>query len=277
KGWLLTFKKDIVDINSLRFTYSLRLAIAISFAMFLVNYFNIEYGSWMITSIFVVIQPYREDTLVKAKNRFKGTIIGAIFAILMFYILPSVILSMVFITFVLFMYYYASNYYKKVIWMSMLVIGMGVASGGIGIISFSRVIFVAVGILIALLFNKIFLPYGIENSVKRLRRIYIEKLIEIFNETKKLTYGKEDQREVLKLVLEGNLIEYNLIKNIEILNDKSQDASVYKISVILSDIRFLILEMYYSSNSDYVKDKNLSEKFRVKMLEKIEVELKKSL
>ena len=103
-----------LKMKHLRVAYSLKLAIAVSLIMFIVDLFKIPQGRWIVTSVYVVIQPYEEETLTKAIKRFKGTIIGVILYISIFTFFPHIIPLELLLLILMFLYFVQKDYEKKV-------------------------------------------------------------------------------------------------------------------------------------------------------------------
>ena len=91
-------KKDF-KIDSLRVSYALRLAILGAFTLFLTKFFNLAEGRWMVYTIFALIQPYKEVTIRKSKDRIQGTIIGVLLVIVVFMIFKNTQVRMLSILF----------------------------------------------------------------------------------------------------------------------------------------------------------------------------------
>ena len=239
--------KESFNLKSLKFIYSFKLALSISLSMFLVQYLNIQYGKWIVITIYVIMQPYKEDTVKKAKKRFIGTFIGVILFFVLFSIIHDTIPKVLILLVAFFYYFYFKDYEKKV--MSMTIVSLSSISlvENINILSIDRFIFVTVGISIALLFNKYFLPYNISNSIEELKHKYKKNSKEISKEVDKVIRGKGSLDKVIKLSLIENKLENKLIANNEIVKDKNVEKLIYRQSMIMSDTRFLLLRHYYSN------------------------------
>ncbi|MCU9811901.1 FUSC family protein, partial [Paraclostridium sp. AKS81] len=65
-------------MDSLRFNLAIKASILISIAVFIVDYFNIYEGKWVVYTLAVVLLPYAEESTKKSIDRAIGTILGAI-------------------------------------------------------------------------------------------------------------------------------------------------------------------------------------------------------
>jgi len=75
---LLTFVRSMINTNSQQFRYALRVAFALSLAVFVYKYFDINHGHWIALTIIIVIQPYYGATLKKGIERMVGTVSGIV-------------------------------------------------------------------------------------------------------------------------------------------------------------------------------------------------------
>lgn len=250
-----------LKMKHLRVAYSLKLAIAVSLIMFIVDLFKIPQGRWIVTSVYVVIQPYEEETLTKAIKRFKGTIIGVILYISIFTFFPHIIPLELLLLILMFFYFVQKDYDKKVVCTALMTLSFGLCRSTVGSLAFYRFLFVIIGIAIALGVNKIIFPQSIKNSIYDLKERYLELTNKLLYELKSILYEEKYNENTIKLLLDCNLIESKLMENKLIAENLEFKDLVYKQSVILSKIRCLILFINYSNwgiSSEHINvDKNL--------------------
>ncbi|HSQ87780.1 FUSC family protein [Romboutsia sp.] len=241
---LFNTMKENFNLNSLRFVYSIKLALAISLSMFLVQFFNIENGRWIVITIYVIMQPYKEDTVVKAKKRFMGTLIGVTLFFVIFSTIHDSIPKIIILIIAFLCYFYFKEYDKKV--MSITIVSLSSVSlvHNINILSISRLIFIIIGILIALIINMYFFPYNISDSIDELKYKYKKNSKEILKELNKVLKGNGDLDKLIKLSLIVNQIESKLIANNNRIKDANIEKLIYEHSIKMSDARFLLLSLY---------------------------------
>ncbi|ELC8434657.1 FUSC family protein [Clostridium perfringens] len=250
-----------LKMKHLRVAYSLKLAIAVSLIMFIVDLFKIPQGRWIVTSVYVVIQPYEEETLTKAIKRFKGTIIGVIIYISVFTFFPHIIPLELLLLILMFLYFLQKDYEKKVVCTALMTLSFGLSRSTVGYLAFYRFLFVIIGIVIALGINKLIFPQSIKNSIYDLKERYLELTSKLLCELKSILYEEKYNENTVKLLLDCNLIESKLIENKLIAENLELKDLVYKQSIILSKIRCLVLFINYSNwgiSSEHINvDKNL--------------------
>ncbi|TQO56611.1 FUSC family protein [Paraclostridium bifermentans] len=233
------------NLKSLRFKYSLRVSVALSISMFLVSLIGgLRHSAWIILSTYVILQPYQEDSLVKAKQRFLGVTIGAfifflVFSIVRDYVPISIILLISFTG-----YFYFREYKKKVIMTTIMSLSSISLVQNIESTSFNRFVFVSIGICIGLVFNKYFLPYNINDSINELKHKYKKITKEILKEIESITKGSGNLDKVVKLSMQKNQIENKLILNSNKLNENNIEKFIYEQSIKMNDEKYLIVKKF---------------------------------
>lgn len=262
-----------LKMKDLRVAYSLKLAIAVSLIMFIVDLFKIHQGRWIVTSVYVVIQPYEEETLTKAIKRFKGTIIGVIIYISIFTFFPHIIPLELLLLILMFLYFVQKDYEKKVVCTALMTLSFGLSRSTVGYLAFYRFLFVIIGIVIALGINKLIFPQSIKNSIYDLKERYLELTNKLLYELKSILYEEKYNENTVKLLLDCNLIESKLMENKLIAENLELKDLVDKQSIILSKIRCLILFINYSNWGISSKHINVDKNLLNVIFNKIEEEL----
>ncbi|MGU8778440.1 FUSC family protein [Clostridium perfringens] len=263
-----------LKVKHLRVAYSLKLAIAVSLIMFIVDLFKISQGRWIVTSVYVVIQPYEEETLTKAIKRFKGTIIGVIIYISIFTFFPHIIPLELLLLILMFLYFVQKDYEKKVVCTALMALSFGLSRSTVGYLAFYRFLFVIIGIVIALGINKLIFPQSIKNSIYDLKERYLELTNKLLYELKSILYEEKYNENTVKLLLDCNLIESKLMENKLIAENLELKDLVDKQSIILSTIRCLILFINYSNWGITSKHINVDKNLLNVIFNKIEEELR---
>ncbi|MDK0736112.1 FUSC family protein [Clostridium perfringens] len=263
-----------LKVKHLRVAYSLKLAIAVSVIMFIVDLFKIPQGRWIVTSVYVVIQPYEEETLKKAIKRFKGTIIGVIIYISIFTFFPHIIPLELLLLILMFFYFFQKDYDKKVVCTALMTLSLGLSRSTVGSLAFYRFFFVIIGIGIALMVNKLIFPQSVKSSIYDLKERYLELTNKLLCELKSILYEDEYNENTVKLLLDCNLIESKLMENKLIAENLELKDLVYKQSIILNKIRCLILFINYSNWGITSKHINVDKNLLNVIFHKIEEELR---
>ncbi|WP_231148219.1 FUSC family protein [Clostridium botulinum] len=246
--------------NSLKFSYAFRLAICVSISIFIMDYFKIHEARWMAYTVFSIVQPYSEHSKIKSLQRLKGTLIGGIIFIVLFSIFKDPIIRSVIVIGAGYIDGYNTTYDKKMICVTISALGTAAVTASIGSILGYRILFVLLGLVVALMANKFILPYTLKDSTEDLMYMsdYImDKLIE---ESKMYISKRNNKYTIENLFIIFSLIEdkLNLNKFYKHIKDYEQHLKNKK-KVITN-----IYEIYIWAENDKI----LSSKFK-EMLTKI--------
>lgn len=243
------FKKLLLDnisinFNSLRFNFSIKMALAISISMFFIDEFNLSNGRWLLITIYVLIQPFNSDTIVKTKKRIKGTLIGVSLFILIFGIFQPKIPSIIFILLLMLIYFYATDYYIKVASTCVLALSINLASNNLQTLSILRFSFIFIGAIISILFSKYFLPFSKINHLNELKNRYLLLSSKMVSELNEVLNDKYDISHLKKLSLDCNTIESTLLSLLKNTDDTKTKKLIYTEYKVISHIRFSTLSFY---------------------------------
>ncbi|MGG5460554.1 FUSC family protein [Clostridium sp. B9] len=144
-----------IDKNSLQFNFSLRMAISVSLAMFLGSIMGVEKSMWISLTAMSITQPHYEETKTRVKERFFGTLIGSVIFIVLFgYIFPPEYSTLVLLL-LSYVYTFVNEYKIKIIFITMNALGAAMILFNPSESIPMRIAFIAIGIGIALIVNKI--------------------------------------------------------------------------------------------------------------------------
>ncbi|KOC33743.1 hypothetical protein ADU81_08925 [Clostridium botulinum] len=227
--------------NSLKFSYAFRLAICVTISIFIMDYFKIHEARWMAYTVFSIVQPYSEHSKIKSLQRLKGTLIGGIIFIVLFSIFKDPIIRSVIVIGAGYIDGYNTTYDKKMICVTISALGTAAVTASIGSILGYRILFVLLGLVVALMANKFILPYTLKDSTEDLMYMsdYImDKLIE---ESKMYISKRNNKYTIENLFIIFSLIEdklnlnkfYKHIKDYEqhLKNKKKVITNIYEIYI----------------------------------------------
>ncbi|MGL5614957.1 MAG: FUSC family protein [Sarcina sp.] len=200
--------------NSVRFIFAFRTALLVAIAYFVVAYFDLGLGKWMIFTITSVSQPYNDTVRGRAKGRLLGTLVGVAIYLPLSYIFTTVEARIVIIAIAT---YFMISFKKYAYTISMLtILFLGVVTinvQNILLFAWDRIFFVLLGIIIVLIANKFIFPYSLEKETKVLVKSYYDCSNEILEKTF-LLYKKDGIREEIRnLILKAKAIENKILIN----------------------------------------------------------------
>ncbi|MBM7834676.1 FUSC family protein [Clostridium sardiniense] len=198
--------------RSAKFSYAVRIAIGITVAAFIMDYFHLREGRWIAFTMLSLVNPIYEVSKTKTRDRIIATIIGAIIVEILFYIFKGVVER----TLILMISGYISGYMKEykynMICVTVSAIGAAAILGDTNTMAINRIMFVILGAILAILINKFILPYSIEKDVKILKVMYINVIKEMIDSLKEAYKNKRGDK-INNLFIVTSFIEERLKAN----------------------------------------------------------------
>ena len=247
----LTYKSSYqfftnIDRNSVRFTYAIRLGLLITLAAFISDYFDLEYGRWILFTVFSVTQPYSEMAKFRFTDRMIGTLIGAVIFLILFGIVQDSSARLFLVALLGYLQVYATAYRIKVLTVTLCVLSTAALTGDFAILTVERVIYVLIGIILGMIANHLILPHSLEKSQNNLVKMYKETskhmLQEVFNYTNNSMLSSHS---INNLFAASSLIENRIIINNETLELENVDTFLSKQRKLNHRIYELYLHIQY--------------------------------
>lgn len=230
-------KLFLTDRKSIRFCYAIRVAICISIGSFIMQYFNLSEGRWILFTLFSLISPLYEVSKSKTKDRLFATLIGAIIIFTLFTIFKDPTARMLIVLAAGYLNGYATEYKYATIFVTISAIGSAALVGNMEVLTINRILFVLLGTVIALLANKYIFPYKVKDSMVQLKNMYHETIICMLKEVKNLIEGNKQPTTMKNLIILTSLIDAKARTN-----EKMANSPHY--SQIISGRRFLTTSIY---------------------------------
>lgn len=273
----LHIQKNLIRLKSPRVAYGIRLGLVVALTFFIVDLFNIEFGEWAVYTVFALSQPHSEYTVCKSKKRIIGTLLGSVIMFILFNLITDPELRTIMLVLAGYLMSYVSDYRNLVTFVTV----SSVASAALyvanpNIIIMNRVIFVVIGIAIALIANKFVFNRKLLDEELNLNNIQIDSSRKMLGEVL-LNEGSSNASAIGILYLIPSLIDLRIgylnqnglnmeksfiNKNKVLMNDLYQvyllgkDDTAY--DIILSDIK----EILDCSNNLDVMELRIQESIR---------------
>ncbi|MGL5379881.1 FUSC family protein [Clostridium sp.] len=176
-------EKNKIEFNSTRFIYGLKLGSLVALSFFAVKYFNIEFGEWIVYTVFALTQPHYEYSREKSKKRVWGTLIGAMIIAIVFSIFKESEIRTLLLVLFGYLMSYVSDYRNVVVFVTL----SSIASAAVlvadpGNIIFARVLFVLVGAGISIIVNRFILKRSFSHELSGLYDM-VDKALEKIKES----------------------------------------------------------------------------------------------
>lgn len=236
--------KASVSKNSLRFTFSIRMALMISIVYFVSQLFSSEYAEWIIMTIAMASVPYRDHAKNVGLSRIYGTLIGAFLFFVLFLIIPNDIIRILIVMVAFYIMNITKNQIIKNTCSTILVLGIfGMASTNTLALAENRAIFVIIGVIIAIICSLIILPYDIEKETKVLISKYNKSVKKSISRLKDLENIEENKIIIKNSLNISRAMEHKILVNNRALNDENIDKFIKEQRNIINNLYILISNM----------------------------------
>ena len=235
-----------IKFNSIKITYAFRVAIAITVACFIMQFFDLYQGRWIMYTVLSLTSPILEITKSKTKDRIIATLIGALFVGIVFSLVKNTMVRGIIVILAGYANVYCKTYRQKITFVTISGIGAAALIGGpiLGsskllanplLLSVERVVLILIGVLIAFIINSFLFKYDATKANKNLTNIS-DQLIKDLILNLDITLKKDKLK--------------HYINNIYILT--SQIDSVIKNNINLSD-KLDLTDDYTKNNNSKMK------------------------
>lgn len=261
--------KSSISKSSLRFTFSLRLAIMISVVYFVAELVHFEYAEWIIITIAMASVPYRDHMKIKGLNRIYGTLIGGAIFFILFTLIDQEIIKILIILIAFYVMNMTKNETIKNSCSTILVLGIfGIASTNTLELVANRAFSAVIGVVIGGICSIIILPYDIEKETKVLINRYNKAVKDSILRLEDLNNLSENRIIIKNTLNISRAMEHKILVNNRALNDENIDKFVQEQRNIINNLYVLI------SNMDDLKSKEglTAESFK-KYIEKFHTNL----
>lgn len=232
-----SIKSFLFDRKSLKFCYGIRIGITISIGAFIVDYFNLSEGRWILFTILSVTTPIYETSHSKTNDRLFATIIGSICIVVLFSIFQDPTSRTIIIMLAGYLNGYFSNYKYSTIFVTISAIGSAAIAGNVHELSFNRILYVVIGAIIAILSNKYIFPYRLNDSIKQLDNLYHSTIIKLLKEVENLVQGNKRPTIMKNLVVLTSLIDSKVRTDEALVNESN-------FSEMITEKRNLVANIY---------------------------------
>lgn len=170
--------KIAINFSPMRATYALRVSCLLAMGILLVQNLHLEHGKWLLFTIASVSLPYSDEVRPKAKKRFFATLIGGAVSLIVFSLIPSAAGKTAVMLASGYLSCYMTDYLRNFSCATVGALGgavIAMTSTGfapVGGMVLTRIIYIAAGIIIAVVFNCLIFPINRERATRHLAHKY---------------------------------------------------------------------------------------------------------
>lgn len=227
--------KAALNLSPVRVAYALRVAVLLSAATLIVQLLGLPHGKWLLFTIASVSLPYADDVGKKARQRFTASVIGCVIGVASYALVPSAVGRTALMMLSGYISYYFSGYTGTFACSTIGALGGAVFMSGfgwhdVGSMAAVRIVYIAVGILVAVIANRLILPFRKSAATRQLWKKYenTAKLLAVICEGDDV-----DTQLYYSLVIQSHLLEKKLLEN-------AADENWDSIDKMLSECRALV-------------------------------------
>ncbi|CAH2213452.1 FUSC family protein [Tepidibacter aestuarii] len=241
--------KNNIKMTSLRFNIAIKASILISLSVFIVNYFHIYRGQWVVYTIAILLFPNAEFNKKRAKDRVIGTIIGCIlFSIINLIINGNVVLMIILLIISAYHAAFVVPYNIRSIFITFnALLGVGIMyPNNIGfLLPEYRILFTLIGAIVTAIIMSIFFPFKLKDDTKNTIIDYIDLNQSILNELEKDNINK-NKLEIM--LLTDNYFWRRINYNNKELKCNYIESLLSEQNNFITDISFLLKASNYLDN-----------------------------
>lgn len=254
---LSVYKKNF-NLNSIRFSYAIKIALATAIAGFIMDYFHLRDGRWIMLTVFSLTQPYAENCIQRSRKRIEGTLVGAIIFIVLFSIIKDSALRSLIVLLAGYINSYVVDYRKLMMCVTVSALGSAVVMGDPNVLTISRISYVALGAIIALIVNKFILPYDAKTGYQHVIDMYKGIVKNIIDEVNNSIENVNNAYYIKNLLLVPSLIEDRIMLINAIYKDKHQEDFLENQKLLVSNM----YSLYININKNKIKDEDVEKILR---------------
>lgn len=240
-------KSFLTETDSPKYCYGMRMAITMTIGLFLMEYFKLPEGRWILFTILSLTTPLYETSKHKIRYRIGSTLVGSVIIIILFSIFKTENIRLLIVMLAGYLQGYVNEYKYKIIFVTVSAIGAAAIVGNIQELTIERILMVAIGTIIAIIANKYLFHYNLEKSNEQLRKIYDASIKKMFKELRSLVEGKNNPEFIKHLFVTTSIIESKARMNKQIDKNQNYNNIVNERRYLASNIYELYMWIYRES------------------------------
>ena len=142
-------------IHPIRAAYAFRIGLITAITVFIVAFFNLQEGRWIVYTVFSLTELYSENCIIRSKQRVQGTIFGAIIVLFLFIFIKDNSIRALIILIGGYLDSYTTNYRDKMICVTVSVIASTALINNTLYAAVNRIGYILIGTILALIVNQL--------------------------------------------------------------------------------------------------------------------------
>lgn len=248
------FRKDEKFNEEEKFFYALRVALGITFGIFIWFLFELNFGVWLVCCIYFFGQPKYEISSKIRNGKVANIVISVIILSLIYMLFNNIIVRAIFIILAGYCSFNSNKYSFRIISYNVFILGAPSILSTEELISIERFLIIAIAYVISGLLNRFFLEIKKEEFNERLLLMYNNLLELIINEKHIILDGKIESNESANLPV--YILLATLIENRLLISNEGENNNIIE---YIREKHQLILETNYLCSYSQEKDYDSSD------------------
>lgn len=243
--------------RSLRFSYAMRVSVGVTIGAFIMEYFKLAEGRWIMFTILSLVNPIYEVSKEKTKDRIFATIIGAIIVAILFTIFKDVTIRTLILMLAGYVGSYITAYRYNMICVTVSAIGAAAILSNVAVFSINRILFVILGAIISVILNHYVFKYDMETDNNNLIDMYkniVKEMLIILSES--YLENKNDGNKIRNLLMTTTLMDERFNINNTAVDDKKKLRFLGEQRLLICNIYELFIRIQ-EKNAKYKEVENL--------------------
>lgn len=215
KEYFEVYSKYNYKLNQFKLRFATRISILITLSFLVVRLFHLEKGYWLPMTIFLLEVPFYSDSKKRVWNRFRGTAMGTVVALILFAIFKTPLEHVIIIIIATFFKYTFKNYGIMSIYITCYALGISTMTMNEGAAGFYRLGYTGIAAILVLFANKFIFPNKNHSELNRMIRrlveldnVMINKCLDLLNGVK---YDvKNEEIDIRRIIYSSYLISSRL-------------------------------------------------------------------
>ena len=230
--------KENFNRESIRFKFATRMSITLTAALLIGELLGMYKIIWAIITIMSIMQPYYEDTVLKAKDRVVGNMAAVVFSGIFINIVNNKVITIVVLIIALYLLYGFKEYYKISFFAAIASICIASLTESINVLLAYRIMYVIAGVVAVLLANKYLFPYKLSIGIKQLKDKISRYDILLINKIEDSIDNKVNECDIRDYILHITLLTQKLyLRNLQ-YNDLEIQAFIEHNNAFVIDLGY---------------------------------------
>ncbi|MCA9765250.1 MAG: FUSC family protein [Carnobacterium sp.] len=158
------------SVHRVRGAYALRIGLITAITAFIVAFFNLQEGRWIVYTVFSLTELYSENCTIRSKQRVQGTIFGAVIILVLFVFIKDNSIRAMIILVAGYLDSFTTNYRDKMICVTISVIASTALINNALYAAVNRISYILIGTILALIVDKLVFKNKL-NDFKEIKKI----------------------------------------------------------------------------------------------------------